>query len=114
MSPHLWVYWLPLLAFESTLFMLATVKAFRVAQGVSKTPRVLAVLLEDSMTYFGGIFAVSIANLAIDAFARVRRIALHRRIHTPIHNSFWFWLSAITFRPHFSVRAVYAISKTSH
>ena len=68
----MWMYWLPILVFESTLFILAVIKAFRAAQDISKTPRILAVLLKDSITYFGGIFAIIVANLAIDAFARVR------------------------------------------
>ena len=102
-SSHMWMYWLPMLAFESTLFMLAIVKAARVARGVASTPNVLVVLLRDSIAYFGGIIAIIIANLVLEAAARVRRIALHRHTHILRYRC---GLPAVTCGPHYTVRAI--------
>ena len=60
-----------MLAFESVLFVWAIVKAFKVAQQESQTPKILAVLLRDSTAYFGGMFAIILTNLIIWSAARV-------------------------------------------
>ena len=68
---HIWAYWIPILTFESTLFVLATIKAIEVARHEFRTPKILAVLLRDSVAYFGGIVAIILTNLVISAAARV-------------------------------------------
>ena len=71
-NKHIWAYWVPMLAFESTLFMLAVVKAFEVARQEVNTSKILAVLLRDSVIYFGGIVAIILTNLVISSAVRVR------------------------------------------
>ena len=58
-------------AFESVLFLLAVAKSVQVARSESNTPRILAILLRDSVLYFGGVIAVILTNLIIWAFVRV-------------------------------------------
>ena len=71
-SAHMWARWVPQLGFESIVFGLAIVKTVQVARNGPHTPKVLVVLLRDSVVYFGGILAILIANLAVYAAARVR------------------------------------------
>ena len=61
-----------MLTFESTLFTCAMVKVFRVARDETRAPRILAVLLRDSVAYFGGMLTIILANLIIWSAARVR------------------------------------------
>ena len=75
-STHTWAYWVPMLAVESILFLLASVKAFDVARKNLHTPKILAVLLRDSILYFGGVMAIILANLMIWSLARVCRDSL--------------------------------------
>ena len=59
--------------FESTLFVLAIIKAVQAGRNELHTPKILVVLLRDSVAYFGGILAIILTNLVIWAAARVRR-----------------------------------------
>lgn len=70
---YIWAYWVPMAAFESVLFLLAIIKSVQVARAESNTPRVLAILLRDSVLYFGGVIAVILTNLVFWAGVRVRR-----------------------------------------
>lgn len=68
---HIWTYWVPMLSFEIVLFATALVKAFAVAREESYTPRILTVLLRDSIAYFGGVGAIAVTNLVVWSAARV-------------------------------------------
>ena len=66
-----------MLAFDGILFALATVKAIKVAREDSPSPRLLTVLLRDSVMYFGGASAIAVTNLVVWVAARVRTALLH-------------------------------------
>ena len=69
----MYAYLVPMLVFQSVLFVLAMFKAVHVAYRPLDTPRVVSVLLRDSMAYFGSILAVFVVNLTIWTAARVCR-----------------------------------------
>ena len=69
---HFWAYWVPLTVFETILFSLAVFKAFEIARWESATPKLCTVLLRDSAMYFGGIVAITAANLVLYRLAGVR------------------------------------------
>ena len=71
------MFWLPMLSFESMLFVAALVKVVQVLRYGSHTPRILAVLLRDSVVYFGGISVIGVTNLIIWSAARVSKFFLH-------------------------------------
>ena len=73
-SEHFWAYWIPITALEFVLFSLAVFKAVEIARKELGTPRILEVLLRDSVMYFGGILAIIIANLVLYRLAKVCRI----------------------------------------
>ena len=68
---HLWAYWIPRVVFEMMLVILVFLKVLDAARDSTYAPRVLIVLLRDSVVYFGGMLAVVLINLAIWASARV-------------------------------------------
>ena len=59
------------LLFELTLVLLAARKLIQVARTRNRAPRILAVLLRDSVIYFGGIFATILCTLVTWTSARV-------------------------------------------
>ena len=61
-----------MLGFESILFALAVLKVIKAAKEDEYTPRLLVILLRDSVAYFGSIFGIILANVLIQVFARVR------------------------------------------
>ena len=67
-----WALWVQSLAFESAAFGLAMFKVFQTARETWRTPKVLIVLLRDSVVYFGGIFAILCTNMIVTTTARVR------------------------------------------
>ena len=69
----MWVYWVPLLGFESVIFVLAMYKGVEESRMGWSKPRVLDVLLRDSLIYFGAVFVNIVVNLLIWIAARVRR-----------------------------------------
>ena len=69
---RLWTAFVPLLIFESILLALAVVKVVDTARRGSGTPRILGILLRDSIIYFGGIFSIVLTNLVIYWTGRVR------------------------------------------
>lgn len=70
-----WVYWLPMTAFESCLFLLAAAKAAHLlCFGEGSAPSLLIVLLRDSVMYFGGVLAVILTNLIVWMVGRVRDV----------------------------------------
>ena len=73
-SSHMWSYWVPLFSFQSVLFLLAIAKVCESARKEWRTPRVLVVLLRDSLTYFGGVFAIILVNVLIWTTARVSNV----------------------------------------
>lgn len=66
-----WRYWVPGATFELTLVSLAVAKLFQVARAKNSPPRLLQVLLRDSVLYFGGFFATLLCSLVIWTCARV-------------------------------------------
>ena len=67
-----WSYWLPVLSFETFLFIAAFTKVVQVAREGWYRPSILTVLFRDSVVYFGGIFALALVNLVVWAADRVR------------------------------------------
>ena len=67
----MWVYWVPKLGFESVVVALVILKVFEEARAERGTPRVLVVLLRDSLAYFSVILINLIANLLVWTLARV-------------------------------------------
>jgi len=65
-----WSFWVPSLAFESTLLFLALVKFVQEVQAGSKPPHLMVVLLRDSALYFGVVVASIIVNLVMWTVAR--------------------------------------------
>jgi len=62
-----WVYWIPSVAFESTLFLLAmykTVQESRGSESFTRPSQLMIVLLTDSLLYFGGVTTVTLLNFA--------------------------------------------------
>ena len=61
--PWSWAYWIPLVIFDTTLFLLSLWKTVAIfAIPPASPPRILVVLLKDSFVYFGGVMLWSIAN----------------------------------------------------
>ena len=75
-SPHLWAYWVPFLCFESVIVALAIVKIYQEARNKWHTPKILFVLLRDSLAYFGGVFAIVLGNVLMWSVARVSGIVV--------------------------------------
>ena len=67
-----WTYWLPGLVFEFTLFSLAIARLVQAARARNKAPRVLTVLLRDSILFYGGALSTMACGLIVWASARVR------------------------------------------
>ena len=67
-----WAYWVPGFIFEFTLFTLAIVKLLQTAHAQNKPPRVMAVLLRDSVLYYGGVLSTMICGLVTWSTVRVR------------------------------------------
>ena len=68
-------YWVPVVVFESTVFVLAFAKAVAAVlqrRTSGDPPRLLIILLRDSIVYFGGLLAVVLANLLVWSFGGVR------------------------------------------
>ena len=87
---HNWAYWIPTLVFETVLVSLAIAKLVQISRMETNTPRVMAVLLRDSVAYFGGIFAFVITNFVIWVAARVslaRRLELQRGFDSTLQSS---------------------------
>lgn len=59
---YTYAYWIPMIGFETVVFTLAVIKCVQVARAETDTPRVLMVLLRDSVGYFGGVLAVIVSN----------------------------------------------------
>jgi len=57
-----YIYWLPSLAFESLLLILACWKTIQEASSSFWTSKIMVVLLRDSVLYFGGVTLFTIAN----------------------------------------------------
>ena len=71
---------MPSLVFHSTLCILAVSKCPQwVGHGYS-TRRMIGVLIRDSAIYFGGFCVVTVVNMLIWAFARVRKTPLNALI----------------------------------
>ena len=75
---NVWTYWVPMLSFESILFAAALFKAFKVTREEAFTPRILTVLLRDSIAYFGGVGAIAVTNLVVWTAARVSIVSVLR------------------------------------
>lgn len=69
-----WVYWLPMLLFELTLFSLAVAKSvevYRDRRSAGEAPNLLVLLIRDSVLYFAGVMVVLFTNLIMWAAAPV-------------------------------------------
>ncbi len=68
-----WAYWLPMLVFESGLFLLAIFRLLQLGfyKCDKRTSNLLVVLLRDSVMYFGGVLAVILANFVAWKASRV-------------------------------------------
>ena len=66
-------YWAPKLVFETVMFVLACVKAVQtnLLRRQVDPPRILVILLRDSVVHFGGMLAVILANFLLWTFAKV-------------------------------------------
>ncbi|KAL6304788.1 hypothetical protein BKA93DRAFT_248733 [Sparassis latifolia] len=69
---YAWAYWVPSLGFEIILFVLALWKAVQEVRGDIRTPRLMVVLLRDSIFYFGAACTILLTNFFVWLF-RVRR-----------------------------------------
>ena len=67
----MWAYFIPMLATQITLCVLALIKALQMASAEYATPRVVVVLLRDTMVYYGSILALYVINEIIWTVARV-------------------------------------------
>ena len=61
-----WPPWIPQLVFEGAIFLLALFKVFQTAREEGQPPRVLAVILRDSLVYFGGTLVIIILFLVLE------------------------------------------------
>lgn len=64
-KPYAWTYWIPVLVFESILFLLALVKSIRRGRENAETPYLLIVLLRDSIIYYGGTLGIILTNFLV-------------------------------------------------
>ncbi|PCH37113.1 hypothetical protein WOLCODRAFT_146538 [Wolfiporia cocos MD-104 SS10] len=60
--PWAWSYWIPILSFESLLFVLALVKVIQQLCTKTHTPRLMVLLLRDSLLYFTGVLCAILCN----------------------------------------------------
>ena len=67
-----WAYWVSALSVRAIYFGMAIYKSFAIAHD-EYTPRVLVVLLRDSVAYFGAVVGIILANMIIWLAARVRQ-----------------------------------------
>ena len=69
---HFWAYWVPLSVFQGAIVVLAIIKIWETGKQDWYTPRLLKILLRDSLAYFGGAVAIIIVNMLIWSIGRVR------------------------------------------
>ena len=74
---HIWAYWVPLSAFQGTIFLLAIAKVCEIGKRERRRPQVLVVLFRDTLSYFGMMFAIILVNVLIWSVARVRMAPVH-------------------------------------
>lgn len=60
-----WAYWVPVMVWESLLLALSLYRSAQQAREEAGTPRLMAVLLRDSVLYFGGALASILANFIV-------------------------------------------------
>ncbi|GBE77636.1 hypothetical protein SCP_0105160 [Sparassis crispa] len=65
---YAWAYWVPSLGFEIILFVLALWKAVQEVRGDIRTPRLMVVLLRDSIFYFGAACTILLTNFFVWLF----------------------------------------------
>lgn len=63
--PYAWAYWIPVLFFESILFILSAYKFLQYAREDTKSPYLMRVLLRDSIMYFGGALSAILINFVV-------------------------------------------------
>lgn len=68
---HKGIYWMPVMVFESVIVALAAAKVIKVYRDKEAAPHVLAVILRDSVIYFGGVLVLVVTNVIIWEVARV-------------------------------------------
>ncbi|KAH9923853.1 uncharacterized protein B0H18DRAFT_955698 [Fomitopsis serialis] len=60
-----WAYWVPVMVWESLLLALSLYRSAQQAREEAGTPRLMVVLLRDSVLYFGGALASILANFIV-------------------------------------------------
>lgn len=66
-----WVYWFPTSVFQCVLLVLAIAKIVKAARQEWQTPKLLIILVRDSLVYFGGALAIILVNACMWSTARV-------------------------------------------
>ena len=69
-----WTYWVPAAVFELTLVVLGVAKFVQAAGSGNRQPRIMSILLRDSIVYFGGMWSTILCCLCVWMSARVSPI----------------------------------------
>lgn len=77
-----WIYWLPTIAFETCLVILAIIQCIQYVRDESGATRLMAVLLRDSIMFFGGMLAAALINCIIWGVGRPTLFSAFPSIHT--------------------------------
>ncbi|KZT64147.1 hypothetical protein DAEQUDRAFT_732999 [Daedalea quercina L-15889] len=64
-KPWAWVYWIPIMIWEALLLALSLYRSAQQAREEAGTPRLMIILLRDSILYFGGALASILANFIV-------------------------------------------------
>ena len=75
-EPYTWVYWVPLLVFETFLVTLVVAKSIQMVHTPGGSPHLFTVLLRDSFVYFGSHVVLILSNLLVWVSGRVSRASL--------------------------------------
>lgn len=78
-KPYAWAYWVPTMVWEALLLVLSLYKSAQLAKEEEGTPRLMVVILRDSILYFGGALATILANFIIWR-VQVRTLCSIRRV----------------------------------
>ncbi|KAI0077358.1 hypothetical protein K474DRAFT_1095438 [Panus rudis PR-1116 ss-1] len=83
-EPNAWSYWIPTIAFESLMFILTLNKCIKCLMDRYGTPRLLVIMLRDSLVFFGSILAVALLNCFLWAYGRPTLINAFPSLHTSL------------------------------
>ena len=71
---HIWAYWVPSSVFQGVILYLAINKIWEIGKQNWHTPKLLEILLRDSLAYLGGAIAIIMVNVLIWSVGRVRLV----------------------------------------